>query len=58
MPEKDKRPGSPLQPLKTDQDLYYIANLRRDTSEMRRFTESVVQEADRLRTEKEQSGKK
>lgn len=51
MADKNHKPGPPLKPLEGDKDLYYIKKLRRDEAEMDRFRESVIQDADRLKSE-------
>lgn len=58
MPDKDKERAAPLEPIESDKDLYHLANLRRDKFEMKRFTEAVIQDAERLKTEQKKSKKK
>ena len=58
MPDKDEEQEAPLEPIEGDKDLYHIANLSRDTIKMTRFTEAVIQDAEKLKTEREGSEKK
>lgn len=58
MPGRDKHAEPPLEPLESDKDLFRIPDLRRDDSAMKRFSEAIVEDAERLKTADRQSGSK